>query len=108
MALLKDAPRGAPQLQLLQCRDVPDRDGKGLADVPGLRTRAGQGAGGAEKRAEVEHNRLDARLAREARFAKASSLSEEARLAKARSGGEAVLRGGVLGRGTTFVAALFR
>ena len=59
-------------------------------------------------RAEVERNRLDARSAREARFAKASSLSEEARLAKARSGGEAVLRGGVLGRGTTFVAALFR
>jgi hypothetical protein len=47
-------------------------------------------------------------LAREARFAKASGLSEEARLAKARPGGEAVLRGGVLGRGTTFVAALFR
>ena len=62
----------------------------------------------ARMRTEVERNRLEARAAREARFAKASSLSEEARLAKARSGGEAVLRGGVLGRGTTFVAALFR
>jgi hypothetical protein len=61
-----------------------------------------------QMRAEVEHNRLEARLAREARFAKASSLSEEARLAKARLGGETVLRGGVLSRGTTFVAALFR
>ena len=59
-------------------------------------------------RKEVERNRLDARAAREARFAKASSLSEEARLAKARSGEGAVLRGGVLGRGTAFVAALFR
>ena len=62
----------------------------------------------AQMRAEVEHNRLDARLAREARFAKASSLSEEARLAKARLGGEAVPRGGMLTRSTTFVAALFR
>ncbi len=59
-------------------------------------------------RAEVERNRLDARLAREARLSRAAALSEEASLAKARSGGEAVLRGGVLGRGTTFVAALFR
>ncbi len=62
----------------------------------------------AQMRAEVERNRLDARSAREARFSKAAALSEEARLAKARAGGEAVLRGGVLGRGTTFVAALFR
>jgi hypothetical protein len=62
----------------------------------------------AQMRAEVEYNRLDTRLAREARFAKASSSSEQARLAKARLGREAVLRGGVLGRGTTFVAALFR
>ena len=62
----------------------------------------------ARMREEVEHNRLDARSAREARLSRAAALSEEARLAKARSGGEAVLRGGVLGRGTTFVAALFR
>jgi hypothetical protein len=62
----------------------------------------------AQMRAEVERNRLDARSAREARLSKAAALSEEARLAKARSGGEAVLRGGVLGCGTTFVAALFR
>ena len=62
----------------------------------------------AQIRTEVEHNRLEARLAKEARFAKASGLSEEARLAKARLGGEAVLRGGMLSRGTTFVAALFR
>jgi hypothetical protein len=62
----------------------------------------------AQMRTEVEHNRLDARSAREARLSRAAALSEEARLAKARSGGEAVLRGGVLGRGTTFVAALFR
>ena len=62
----------------------------------------------AQMRTEVEHNRLEARLAKEARFAKASSLSEEARLAKARLGEGTVLRGGMLGRGTTFVAALFR
>ena len=62
----------------------------------------------AQMRTEVEHNRLDARSAREARLSRAPTLSEEARLAKARSGGEAVLRGGVLGRGTTFIAALFR
>ena len=61
-----------------------------------------------QMRAEVEHNRLEARLAREACFAEASSLSEEARLAKARLGEDTVLRGGVLSRGTTFVAALFR
>ncbi len=59
-------------------------------------------------RTEVEHNRLEARLAREAHFAKASSLSGEARLAKARLGEGAVLRGGMPSRGTTFVAALFR
>ena len=57
---------------------------------------------------EVEHNRLNARLAREARFAKVSRLGEEAPSAKARLGEEAVLRGGMLVRGTTFVAALFR
>ena len=57
---------------------------------------------------EVDHYRLNARLAREARFAKVSGLGEEARSAKARLGKEAVLRGGMLGRGTTFVAALFR
>ncbi len=57
---------------------------------------------------EVEHNRLNARLAREARFAKASGLREEAHSAKARLAEGAVLRGGMLGRGTTFVAALFR
>ena len=62
----------------------------------------------AQMRTEVEHNRLETRLAREARFAKASSLSEEARLAKARLGEGAMVRGGILGRGTTFVAALFR
>ena len=39
----------------------------------------------AQMRTEVKHNRLEARL-----------------------GGEAVLRGGMLSRGTTFVAALFR
>jgi hypothetical protein len=62
----------------------------------------------ARMRAEVEHSHLEARLAREARFAKASGLSEEARLAKARLREETVLRGGLLGRGTTIVAALFR
>ncbi len=62
----------------------------------------------AQMRAEVEHYRLDARSAREARLSRAAALSEEARLAKARSGGEAVPRGIVLGRGTAFVAALFR
>ncbi len=62
----------------------------------------------AQMRTEVERNRLDARSAREARLARAAALSEQARLAKARLGEEAVPRGGVLGRGTTFVAALFR
>ena len=62
----------------------------------------------AQMRTEVAHNRLEARLAREARFAKASGLSEEARLAKARLGDEAILRGGMLDRSTTFVAAMFR
>ena len=57
---------------------------------------------------EVGHNRLNARLAREARFAKVSGLGEEAPSAKARLGKEAVLRGAMLGRGTTYVAALFR
>ena len=62
----------------------------------------------AQMREEVERNRLEARSAREARLARAAALSEEARLAKARSGGEALPRGGVIGRGTTFVAALLR
>ncbi len=62
-----------------------------------------------QMRTEVEHNRLEARLAREDRLAKAAALSEQARLAKARMGEEAVLlREGMLARGTTFVAALFR
>jgi hypothetical protein len=56
---------------------------------------------------EVEHNRLEARLTREDRLAKAASLSGQARLAKARLD-EAVLHRGMLTRGTTFVAALFR
>jgi len=59
-----------------------------------------------QMRTEVAHNRLDARLVREARFAKASSLSEEARLAKARVSEDASLRGGMVARGTSFVAAL--
>ena len=62
----------------------------------------------ARMRTEVAHARLEARLTREDRLAKAAALSEEARLAKARLGEEAVPRGGVLGRGMTFVAALFR
>jgi hypothetical protein len=62
----------------------------------------------AQMREVVERNRLDARSAREHRFSRAAALSEEARLARARLGGEAVLRGGGLSRGTTFVAALFR
>jgi hypothetical protein len=64
-------------------------------------------------REEVERNRLDARSAREARLSREAALSEEARLAKARLakarlGEEAVPRGGVLDRGTAFVAALLR
>ncbi len=62
----------------------------------------------AQMRAEVERNRLEARSARDARLSRAAALGEEARLAKARLGGEAVPRGGMLNRGTTFVAALFR
>ena len=61
-----------------------------------------------QMRKEIEHNRLEARLVKEARLAKAASLSEEARLAKARLSEETVLRRGMLTRGTTFVMALFR
>jgi hypothetical protein len=62
----------------------------------------------ARTREEVGRNRLEARLAREARLAKAASLSEEARLAKARVADGAVGRKrGVLARGATFAAALF-
>ena len=59
-------------------------------------------------RTEVERNRLEARLAREARLSRAVALSEEARLAKARLGEDASLRGGMVARGTSFVAALLR
>ena len=62
----------------------------------------------AQMRTEVAHNRLDARSAREHRLSRAAALSEEARLAKARSGEKAVLRGGMVARGTSFVAALLR
>jgi hypothetical protein len=62
----------------------------------------------AQMRTEVEHNRLDARSAREARLSRAAALSEEARLAKARLGEEVVLRRGMIARGTSFVAALLR
>ena len=62
----------------------------------------------AQMRKEIEHNRLEARLAKEARSTKATSLSEEARLAKASLSEETVLRRGMLTRGTTFVTALFR
>ena len=66
-----------------------------------------------QMRTEVEHNRLEARLVKEARLAKVASLSEEARLAKARLakarlGEQTALHRGMLTRGTTFVAALFR
>ena len=50
-----------------------------------------------QMRKEIEHNRLEARFAKEARLAKAASLSEET-----------VLRRDMLTRGTTFVTALFR
>jgi hypothetical protein len=62
----------------------------------------------ARMRKEVEHNRLEARLKREDRLAKAASLSEQARLAKARLEEEAVLHRGMLTRGTSFVTALLR
>ena len=62
----------------------------------------------AQMRTEVEHNRLVARSAREARLSRAAALSEEARLAKARLGEEVVLRRGIVARGTSFVAALLR
>ena len=61
-----------------------------------------------QMRKEVVHDRLEARLTREDRLAKVVSLSEQARLAKARLGEEPVLRGGMVARGATFVAALFR
>jgi hypothetical protein len=61
-----------------------------------------------QMRTEVAHDRLGARLAREDRLARAASLSEEARLAKAHLREQATLRRGILTRGTTFVAALFR
>ena len=70
----------------------------------------------AQMRKEVQHNRLEAGLAREARSARAASLGKEARLAKARLAKarlaeEAVpllRKGGMLTRGRTFAAALFR
>jgi hypothetical protein len=62
----------------------------------------------AQMRKEVEHNRLKARSAREARLSRAAALSEEACLAKARLGEEVVLRRGMIARGTSFVAALLR
>ena len=63
----------------------------------------------AQLRREVDHDRLEARLMREDRLARAASLSEEARLAKeARLREQDTLRRGILTRGTTFVAALFR
>jgi hypothetical protein len=61
-----------------------------------------------QMRKEVAQDRLEARLTREDRLAKVVSLSEQARLAKARLGEEPVLRGGMVARGATFVAALFR
>jgi hypothetical protein len=61
----------------------------------------------AQLRREVAHDRLEARLTREARLAKVVSLSE-ARLAKARLGEAPVVRGGMVARGATFVSALFR
>ena len=61
-----------------------------------------------QMRTEIEHDRLEARLVREDRLARAAALSEQARLAKARLGEQAVLHRGMLTRGTTFVAALFR
>ncbi len=62
----------------------------------------------AQLRREVDHDRLETRLTREDRLAKVVSLSEEARLAKARLGEEAILRRGMIARGTSFVAALLR
>ncbi len=62
----------------------------------------------AQLRREVDHDRLEARLRREDRLAKAVGLSEEASLAKARLGEAPVVRGGMVARGATFVAALFR
>ena len=62
----------------------------------------------AQMREEVERDRLEARLTREDRLSKAAALSEQARLAKARLGEEAVLRRGMIARGTSFVAALLR
>ena len=62
----------------------------------------------AQLRREVAHHRLEARLTREDRLARAAALSEEARLAKARLGEAPIVRGGVVARGATFVAALFK
>ena len=62
----------------------------------------------AKLRREVAHDRLEARLTREDRLAKVVSLSEEARRAKARVSEAPVVRGGMVARGATFVAALFR
>jgi hypothetical protein len=62
----------------------------------------------AQMREEVERDRLEARLTREDRLSKAAALSEQARLAKVRLGEEAILRRGMIARGTSFVAALLR
>ena len=94
---------------MLQSRDVPDLKGKGEGMLhPNLERELGRERV-AQMRKEVEHNRLDARLARKGRLSRAAALSEEARLAKARLSEEANARGrGLVSRGTTFVTAMFR
>ena len=61
-----------------------------------------------QMRTEIEHNRLEARLTKEDRLAKAAGLGEQARLAKARLGEQAIHRRDIFTRGTSFVTALFR
>ena len=92
----------------VQGRDVPDPQGKGEGMLhPNLERELGRERV-AQMREEVERNRLDARSAREHRLSRAAALSEGARLAKARVSEDASLRGGMVARGTSFVAALLR
>ena len=103
-----DAPRGALSLQCFKAGAFPAEKERGEGILhPNFERELGRERV-AQLRREVDHDRLEARLRREDRLAKVASLSEEARLAKARSGEAPVVRGGVVSRGATFVAALFR
>jgi hypothetical protein len=108
MVYLSDAPEGPCSYGCFRTGTFPTEDERGEGMLhPHFDRKLGKERV-AQMRTEVAHDRLEARLTREERSAKAAALSEEARLAKARLGEAPIVRGGVVARGTTFVAALFR